>query len=167
MERYEGFTYPGKNTNILLWWKQHEGVLPLLASLVKRIPAILASSAKSERVFSTGGNIVTAKRNRLAPKNVENLIKIKENMSKVEDFLKNGGYKVTKSDTNPFKNIEMEESPRPQNSEEEDVGEICLNDIEEEDVIYLEDAEEEDYSDEEDAEEENDGDPEDVFGIDF
>ena len=27
MERYEGFTYPGKNTNILLW-KQHEGVLP-------------------------------------------------------------------------------------------------------------------------------------------
>ena len=155
MERYEGFTYPGKNTNILLWWKQHEVVLPLLASLAKRILAISASSAKSERVFSTGGNIVTAKRNRLAPKNVENLIKIKENMSKVEDFLKNGGYQVTKSGTNPFNNIEMEGTPR--DPEEDNVGEICINDMEEEDVIYLEDAEEEDYSDEEDAEEENDG----------
>ena len=57
----------------------------LLAPLAKRILAIPASSAKSERVFITGGNTVTAKRNRIAPKNVENLIKIKENMSKVED----------------------------------------------------------------------------------
>ena len=165
MERYEGFTYPGKNTNILLWWKQHEGVLPLLASLAKRILAIPASSAKSERVFSTGGNIVTAKRNRLAPKNVENLIKIKENMSKVEDFLKNGGYQVTKSGTNPFNNIEMEGTPR--DPEEDNVGEICINDMEEEDIIYLEDAEEEDYSDEEDTVEDNNGDPEDVIDLDF
>ena len=62
-------------------------------------------------MFKYGRNIVTAKRNRLAPKNVENLIKIKENMSKVEDFLKNGGYEVTKSGKNPFNNIEMEGIP--------------------------------------------------------
>ena len=62
MKRYESFSNPGKNVNILEWWKTHEGVFPLLASLAKTIPAIPASSAKSERVFSTGGNIVTPKR---------------------------------------------------------------------------------------------------------
>ena len=35
--------------------------------------------AKSERVLSTGGNFVTAKRNKIAPKKVEELILIKEN----------------------------------------------------------------------------------------
>merc|ERR1712179_130449 len=61
MDRYESFSIPGKNVTTLDWWKQHEGVLPLLSSLAKRILAIPASSSKSERVFSTGGNIVTAR----------------------------------------------------------------------------------------------------------
>ena len=40
--------------------------------------------AKSERVFSTGGNFVTTKRNKIAPKIVEDLILIKENnLSKI------------------------------------------------------------------------------------
>ena len=79
--------------SIIEWWRQHEAVLPLLASLAKRILAIPASSSKSERVFSTGGNIVTAKRNRLPPKFVECLIEIKENMAMVDDFMENGGYR--------------------------------------------------------------------------
>ena len=41
---------------------------------------------------------MTAKRNRLAPRNVESLIVIKENMAMVEDFLKNGGYEIEKSE---------------------------------------------------------------------
>ena len=86
-------------------------------------------------------------------------------MSKVDDFLKNGRYEVTKSGTNPFNNNEMEGTSR--DPEEDNVGEICTNDMEEEDIIYLEDAEEEDYSDKEDSEEENDGDPEDTFCLDF
>ena len=94
-------------------------------SLAKKILAIPASSAKSERVFNTGGNTVTAKSNRSAPKNFENLIKIKENVSKVEDFLMNGGFEVTKSGTNLFNNIEMEGIPR--DPEEDNVGEICMN----------------------------------------
>ena len=70
-------------------------------------------------------------------------------MSKVEDSLKNGGYEVTKSGTNPFNNIETEGTPH--DPEEDNVGEICTSDIVEEDIKYLEDAEEEDYSDKEDA----------------
>ena len=72
---------------------------------------------------------------------------------------------MTKSDTNPFNNTELEGTPR--DPEEDNVGEICMDDMEEEDIIYPEDAEEEDYSDEEDAEEENDSDPEDTFCLDF
>ena len=49
--------------------------MPCLARLAKHVLTIPASSAKSERVFSTGGNFVTAKRNRVALKKVEDLIK--------------------------------------------------------------------------------------------
>ena len=30
MKRYESFSNPGKNVNILEWWKTHEGVFPRL-----------------------------------------------------------------------------------------------------------------------------------------
>ena len=46
-------------------------------------------------------------------------------MSKVEDFLNNGGFEVTKSGTNSLNNIEMEGTPR--DPEEDNVGEICIN----------------------------------------
>ena len=68
---YEHYSYAPKEEYILKWWKRHERVLPLLSNIAKRVLAIPASSAKSERVFSTGGNVVTKKRNSLAPKKVQ------------------------------------------------------------------------------------------------
>ena len=154
MDRYEGYTDPGKNMkSILEWWRQHEAVLPLLASLAKRILAIPASSSKSERVFSTGANIVTAKRNRLSPKNVECLIVIKENMAMVDNFIKHGGYTIKKyaEDSNPFKKVDLEErevEPGPDNDNDNN-----LEDIDDEEVIYLED-----FDDSEDEADESDDD---------
>ena len=141
MKRFESFSNPGKNVNILEWWKMHEGVLPLLASLAKRILAIPASSAKSERVFSTGGNIVTAKRNRLSPRNVQNLIVIKENMAMVDHFLQFGGYVVKKYDEeeNPFEVLEVVETFRDRDPEQDDEEYGGLDELDEEDIIYLED----------------------------
>ena len=66
--KYEAFSLPPKEMNILDWWKCHENVLPLLAKLAKRVLSVTVSSAKSEQVFSTGGNFVTAKRNPTAVK---------------------------------------------------------------------------------------------------
>ena len=153
MDRYESFSIPDKNVNILVWWAQHEGVLPLLASLAKRVLAIPASSSKSERVFSTGGNIVTAKRNRLSPKNVENLIVIKENMAMVDDFLKNSGYTIK-----PFNDdktlsdiIVVEEVPRRESDENDDNG---VMDIDEEELIHLDEFISDDDCD--DSEDEHD-----------
>ena len=88
IEKYETFSTPGKDVDILLWWKVHEAVLPLLSKLARRVLAIPSSSAKSERVFSVGGNLVTAKRGRLAASKVEDLIVIKENLEKVNEFKK-------------------------------------------------------------------------------
>ena len=40
--------------NLLLFYKEHKTVLPILTKLVREIFAIPASSATSERVFSVG-----------------------------------------------------------------------------------------------------------------
>ena len=42
--------------------------------------AVPASSSKSERVFSVAGNVVTAKRARLDPEKVEDLVILKTNV---------------------------------------------------------------------------------------
>ena len=163
MKRYESFSNPGKNVNILEWWKTHEGVFPLLASLAKKIPAIPASSAKSERVFSTGGNIVTPKRKRLSPRNVQNLNVIKENMAMIDHFLQFGGYTVKKYDEeeNPFEDLEVVETFRDidPDQDHEDAG--GLDDLDEEDIIYLDD----DLRDEESIGSDDDLAPEDIAFI--
>jgi hypothetical protein len=79
LRRYETFSLAPKDVDILNWWKHHETVHPLLAKLL----TIPASSAKSEMVFSCGGNFVTPKRNKLGSQKVEELILMKENKKKL------------------------------------------------------------------------------------
>ena len=73
---------------ILDWWKKHQNVLPILAHMARAVLAIPASSASSERVLSTGANVVTKKITRMLPTKVENSIIINENRAKVEEFKK-------------------------------------------------------------------------------
>ena len=60
--RYEDLPNPGRNANVMAFWALHEKALPILAHMARIVLAIPASSSKSERVFSTGGLIVTQKR---------------------------------------------------------------------------------------------------------
>ena len=92
-----------------MWWKSHEKVLPLLSSIAKKVLTVPASSSKSERVFSCGGNIVTSKRNRLAPRKVENLVVIKENKAQIEEFKKRGNYKLEGAQGTPFRKISVDQ----------------------------------------------------------
>ena len=156
MELYESFSFAGKG-RFVGWWKRHEGVLPLLASVAKRILAIPASSAKSERVFSTGGSIVTPKRNRLSPKNVESLIVIKENLALLEDFVKTSPYVIKhfEDEENPFEVINIEEHLRENEGDENDLD---LPDLEDEEMIFLgDDIEMDDDSDDEGPDPNNEG----------
>ena len=86
MIKYESFSVAPRESSVLYWWKNHASLLPILAKIARSILVIPSSSAKSERVFSTGGNTVAVKRTRLNPSRVEHLIVIKENLSKLKEF---------------------------------------------------------------------------------
>ncbi|KAI7789400.1 putative zinc finger BED domain-containing protein 1-like [Triplophysa rosa] len=46
----------------LKWWHIHEAIFPLLAKLAQKYLSIRGTSVSAERVFSTAGNVITAKR---------------------------------------------------------------------------------------------------------
>ena len=95
------------NGDRLDWWKKHEQVLPLLSKVAKHVLGIPCSSAKSERIFSTGAMRVTKRRNRLGVQRIENLLVIKENKKLVETF-KQGSESNVDSDGDAFKVMEVE-----------------------------------------------------------
>lgn len=64
----------------LVWWKQSYQHFPRLAVLAKKYLCIPATSASSERVFSTGGNIVTCLRSSLKPDHVDRLVFLAKNL---------------------------------------------------------------------------------------
>ncbi|KAK3928927.1 E3 SUMO-protein ligase ZBED1 [Frankliniella fusca] len=76
----------GKNKgfDLLQWWKEHEKDFPILSHVVRMILATPASSAASERHFSTAGHLITDRRTRLAPDTVNAILFL-------HDFLKKSG----------------------------------------------------------------------------
>ena len=75
---------PPANVDVLQWWRNHHREYPLLAKCARKYLCIQASSASSERVFSTGGAIVTYKRTKLDVENVHMLVYCKENLARVK-----------------------------------------------------------------------------------
>ena len=95
------------------WWKKHEKMLPMLSKVAKQILGIPCSSAKSERVFSTGGIMVSKKRHRLGSKRVENLLVIKENRKLVEEFKQRTGWNLElRSGSDVFGEVVLETDDR-------------------------------------------------------
>ncbi|XP_065642468.1 uncharacterized protein LOC136074097 [Hydra vulgaris] len=86
MCQYEYLPDAKKDFPILDWWKLHSNTLPELSSLARQILAIPASSNKSERVFSSGGNVVRSSRHNLHPEKVKQIILIRENIVLLEKF---------------------------------------------------------------------------------
>ena len=73
-----------KARNPLFFWRENQQTLPILAELARKWPCIPPSSASNKRVFSCGDNIVTAKRTKLMPENVDMLVYIQQNFDKVK-----------------------------------------------------------------------------------
>lgn len=61
------------------WWKEKEAKYPNISRMAKQFLCIPATSAESERSFSTAGNVVTAKRSSLKPSNVNTLVFLNHN----------------------------------------------------------------------------------------
>ena len=79
-----------KNSRVYLdpldWWRVQSTDFPHLAMLARRVLAIPATQAESERLFSCAGNIVTKTRNRLVPSTVELLVLLRHSWKIVEEW---------------------------------------------------------------------------------
>lgn len=62
------------------WWHRHKGTFPLLSRLAKRYLCIPGTSVSAERVFSTAGDVITAKRSALKPDHVDQLVFLHKNL---------------------------------------------------------------------------------------
>ncbi|ELU06248.1 hypothetical protein CAPTEDRAFT_94830 [Capitella teleta] len=58
----------------LAFWRERRFELPHLASLARKYSSVQGSSVASERIFSSAGNIVNAKRSCIDPVHVDQLI---------------------------------------------------------------------------------------------
>ena len=67
----------------LEWWSSHRHAFPNLATMAQKYLGIVASSVPSERLFSTAGNVVDAKRAALLPENVNKLVFLHENLAPI------------------------------------------------------------------------------------
>lgn len=77
--KYLGEKDIGHNADPLKWWRDNESRYPKIAAIAKKYLAVPATSTSSERVFSTAGNIVNAKRSCLSPEHVDVLIFLYQN----------------------------------------------------------------------------------------
>ena len=70
---------------VLLWWKARVDKYPNLSALARRILAIPATSAPSERLFSQASLLLTKKRSRLTDDNASKLMFLNGCWKLVED----------------------------------------------------------------------------------
>ncbi|XP_056116473.1 E3 SUMO-protein ligase ZBED1-like [Rhinichthys klamathensis goyatoka] len=81
IKRYKARRPAGLQDNPLIWWRENEKEYPLLARMAKRYLCVPGTSVTSERVFSTAGDIITAKRSCLTPGHVNELLFLQKNLS--------------------------------------------------------------------------------------
>ena len=82
MRRSDSLVYrmlSSKKISVLKFWMSRGDTWPTLQSLARRVLSLVASSAASERNFSTFGSIHTRQRNCLSEAAVEKLVYIKTN----------------------------------------------------------------------------------------
>lgn len=71
------------DSNTLHWWKDTGcNKYPLLSTLTRKYLCVPGSSVRSERVFSTAGNIINKKRAALDPDQVDRLVFLANNIKK-------------------------------------------------------------------------------------
>jgi hypothetical protein len=71
-----------KTKDVLSWWGIHQSEFPNIAKLARKYLSIPASSAPSERICSSAGNVINEKRTNLSCENADVLIFLHDNLNK-------------------------------------------------------------------------------------
>ena len=74
LDMYKAESPPDLDSDPLAWWSSRKELYPLMSKLVQRMFSFVATSVPSERLFSTTGNVITDKRNRLTSEHADQLI---------------------------------------------------------------------------------------------
>jgi len=69
-----------KDTDLIQFWLDNKSVLPKLYTVACQVLCVPASSAASERVFSTAGRLLEKRRTNLSPGTVNSLLFLHSNM---------------------------------------------------------------------------------------
>ncbi|KAF0691848.1 zinc finger BED domain-containing protein 1-like, partial [Aphis craccivora] len=80
MKQYLNMPHVELKCDVITYWNDHKVVLAPLSNIALKYCIIPATSVPSERIFSKAGQILSAQRNRLLPKNVDMLIFLNKNM---------------------------------------------------------------------------------------
>lgn len=80
LQKYKAETKLDFEGEALLWWKLNCSKYSILSQLARKYLCICATSASSERVFSTAGNVLTPLRAHLTPDKVEMLTFLSKNL---------------------------------------------------------------------------------------
>ena len=64
----------------LSWWARNKSTYPAVAVVARRLLAIPATSVPSERLFSKAGDVISKKRNRLAPSKADRIVFLMDNL---------------------------------------------------------------------------------------
>ena len=82
LDRYQSYDMLDVSECPFSWWAKHKQVFPNISKLALNVLFIPATSVPTERLFSTAGQIITERRNRLQPENAEKLIFLNLNLHK-------------------------------------------------------------------------------------
>lgn len=73
LAQYKAMLVPGAYDSPLVFWRQNQKDFPVLSQVARRVFCISASSAQSERDFSSVGHTITDTRSRLSAGKVESI----------------------------------------------------------------------------------------------
>jgi len=69
-----------KDTDLIQFWLDNKSVLPKLYTVARQVLCVPASSAASERLFSTAGRLLEKRRTTLLPATVNSFLFLHSNM---------------------------------------------------------------------------------------
>ena len=69
-----------RNENPLLWWKSHIIQFPVLSKMAEKYLSMAGTSVPSERSFSAAGQLISERRSRLKPENVNMYLFLHKNL---------------------------------------------------------------------------------------